>query len=66
MMSGLETLRLSNNLLTGTFPKDLPPKINLIDVSGNLLIGTVPTEISNFTNLTFSYCSRIMNSLIWI
>jgi Leucine-rich repeat (LRR) protein len=53
MLPGLETLRLSNNFFTGTFPKELPPNINLIDVSGNLLVGTLPTEISNFTNLNF-------------
>ena len=50
-IEGIETVVLSNNLLTGTIPDMTLSKINSLDVQGNIMTGTLPQSISSLVDL---------------
>eukprot|EP00002_Diphylleia_rotans_P021249 TRINITY_DN4139_c0_g1_i6.p1 TRINITY_DN4139_c0_g1~~TRINITY_DN4139_c0_g1_i6.p1 ORF type:complete len:835 (+),score=112.78 TRINITY_DN4139_c0_g1_i6:130-2634(+) len=54
-MPSMESLDLSDNMLTGTIPEFSFPNLILLDVSGNSLSGTIP-------NLEFLYAQRVFLS----
>lgn len=53
LFEGLETMRVANNLLTGTLSSIIPDQIREVDLQGNDFFGEVPFDIEEFTNLQF-------------
>ena len=53
-MTGLETLILSNNQLTGEIPVELGSLVNLtqLTLNNNQLTGEIPAELGRLSNLT--------------
>ena len=64
-IEGIETVVLSNNMLTGTLPEISLSTINSLDVQGNFIEGTIPQSVSSLAGAyLFSFIDNQISGTI--